>query len=90
MTDTDTLNGDDTLPAAAATKLAELKRLACAAVDHWNNGDHKSAYDALGAAMPAAAAAATALNLLLELDRASARTGERERSPHDGITRWWG
>ncbi|WP_030277639.1 hypothetical protein [Streptomyces sp. NRRL B-24484] len=89
MTDTDTLNGD-ALPAAATTKLAELKHLACAAVDHWNNGDGKSAYDALSAAMPAAAAAATALNLLLELDRASARAGERQRSRHDGVTRCWG
>ncbi|MEV8099501.1 hypothetical protein [Kitasatospora sp. NPDC085879] len=90
MTDKATINGDDTLPTAATTKLAELKHLACAAVDHWNNGDPKGAYDALDSAIPATAAAATALNLLLELDRAAARAGERGRSPHDGVTRWWG
>ncbi|MEV6206224.1 hypothetical protein [Kitasatospora sp. NPDC051914] len=87
MTDDRTITGDDALPTAAATKLAEFKDLACTAVGLWSNGDRKGAFDALGAAVPAAAAAAAVLNILLELDRAAEA---RERRGKDGIAAWWG
>ncbi|WP_431683204.1 hypothetical protein [Kitasatospora sp. KL5] len=87
MTDDRTITSDDALPTAAAAKLAEFKDLACIAVDRWSNGDRKGAFDALAAAVPAAAAAATALNILLELDRAAEA---RERRDMDGIAAGWG
>ncbi|MEV8098973.1 hypothetical protein [Kitasatospora sp. NPDC085879] len=90
MTDDHTITSDDALPAAATTKLAELKDLACAAAARWNDGDRKGALDAIGAAIPAAAAAATALNILLELDRAAEQARAKEHGPHDGVTRRWG
>ncbi|MEV8100311.1 hypothetical protein [Kitasatospora sp. NPDC085879] len=78
------------LPVAAVHKLTELKDLAAAALDCWNSGNRKGAFGAVTAAMPAAAAAATALNILLELDHAAVRAEERRHGPTDGGVISWG
>ncbi|MFJ9448231.1 hypothetical protein ACIRRH_41415 [Kitasatospora sp. NPDC101235] len=61
-------SADEPAPVTALTKLTELRDLAAKALQCWQNGDQKAAFDAVNASMPAAAAAAAALNVLIELD----------------------
>ncbi|GAA2282188.1 hypothetical protein GCM10010430_80060 [Kitasatospora cystarginea] len=91
VTDSPTSSHDVPVPVTALIKLTELKELASTAVDCWNNGDQKGAFDAVGASMPVAAAAATALNILLELDRVAAQSAENERRrTEEDASAWWG
>ncbi|GAA4876940.1 hypothetical protein [Kitasatospora terrestris] len=80
---------EDGLPVAACAKLTELRDLAHSAAACWDTGDRPGAFAAVSAAIPVAAAAATALNILLELEQAEIRFAERQRRHRqDGAAAW--
>ncbi|MFF2147024.1 hypothetical protein [Kitasatospora sp. NPDC058190] len=80
-------SADEPEPLMALAKLTELRDLAATALELWQNGDRTGAFDLVNASMPVAAAAAEALNVLIELDRPS--VVEREDGDHvteDNVT----
>ncbi|MFD9125001.1 hypothetical protein [Kitasatospora sp. NPDC059571] len=74
-------------PEAVPTQLAELQTLATKAVAAWRAGDRHGATEAATAAVPASAAALSALNVLLELDRARAESDRA--SQNQGTAGQW-
>ncbi|MFJ9448319.1 hypothetical protein ACIRRH_41885 [Kitasatospora sp. NPDC101235] len=76
-------SADEPAPATALTKLTELRDLAAQALECWQNGDQKAAFDAVNASMPVAAAAAAALNVLIDLDHPPAA---EDQTTDDNVT----
>ncbi|MEV8097996.1 hypothetical protein [Kitasatospora sp. NPDC085879] len=76
------------VPEAALAKITELGELAARAARAWHGGDLQGAFGAVNEAMPVAAAAAAALNVLLEVDRA--RAGRDEPGEGNEASAWWG
>ncbi|MEW1913000.1 hypothetical protein AB0442_32005 [Kitasatospora sp. NPDC085895] len=79
---------EESIPEAAPAGLSELQHLAERAVQAWQDGDLQTAYDAATAAMPAAAGAAAALNVLLELEQA--RAEDDQDGPGGPAGQWLG
>nr|WP_257019568.1 STAS domain-containing protein [Streptomyces sp. TLI_235] len=73
---------------AELDRLTELQDLTDLAADAWQRGDLQTAYEAATAAMPAAAGASAALNVLLELERARAESDQERRGGPAG--QWLG
>ncbi|WP_431683230.1 hypothetical protein [Kitasatospora sp. KL5] len=78
----------EALPQAALARLTELRELAAGAVESWEAGDRQAAYHAMTEAVPAVAAAAAVLGVLVETG--SGRE-EYDRRPAEGpVGHWWG
>ncbi|MCU7826849.1 hypothetical protein [Kitasatospora sp. DSM 101779] len=86
---TDVPSDTDVLPEAALAKLTELRDLAVGAVQAWEAGDRQAAHRAVTAAT---SAAATALGVLVALDRDVDRgRAEPDTPPAAGpVGHWWG
>ncbi|MEU4302598.1 hypothetical protein [Kitasatospora aureofaciens] len=86
------LSSLSSLPEVVLAKHTETGRLAALALQWWNEGDREGTLEAIGQVVPAAEAAAAALNTLVELDEAAACTAaEEERRRRENIAaNWWG